>query len=168
MLTSVKETDPVPLTFNAIFLGNTPIRIDPTEGDQDAENANLLVGQTFGSTSDSLAARWVSFTSVNRGGNATALDQNNNTANDRARIDNGSGPVTYTFDATAIYEGVITYMDGTPSATLDLVLVQMTNGDLYLVPSPTANPHQYRPDGGCRPRHHPDRTGGQHLYRHGN
>jgi hypothetical protein len=128
----------VPLTFNAIFLGNTAIRIDPTEGDQDAENASLLVGQTFGSTADSLAARWVSFTSVNRGGNATALDQNNNVVNDRARIDNGSGPVTYTFDATAVYQGVLTYMDGTSSATLDLVLVQMTNGDLYLVPSPTA------------------------------
>jgi hypothetical protein len=125
------------LTFNAIFLGNTAIRIDPTEGDLDAENANLLVGQTFGSTADSLAARWVSFTSVNRGGNATALDQNNTVVNDRATIDNGSGPVTYTFDATSIYRGVLTYMDGTSSATLDLVLVQMTNGDLYLVPSPT-------------------------------
>jgi hypothetical protein len=128
----------LPLTFNAIFLGNTATRIDPTEGDQDAENANLLVGQTFGSTADSLAARWVSFTSVNRGGNATALDQNNNVVNDRATINNGSGPVTYTFDATSIYQGVLTYMDGTSSATLDLVLVQMTNGDLYLVPSPTA------------------------------
>ena len=126
----------MPLTFNAIFLGNTTTRIDPTEGNTRAENANLLVGRSFGSTADSLAGRWVSFTSVNRGGNATALDQNNNIVNDQVRIDNGSGPVTYTFDATAIYRGVLTYMDGTSSATLDLVLAQMTNGDLYLVPAP--------------------------------
>ena len=68
----------MPLTFNAIFLGNTAIRIDPTEGDLDAENASLLVGQTFGSTADSLAARWVSFTSVNRGGNATTAPMPHN------------------------------------------------------------------------------------------
>lgn len=127
----------MPLTFNAIYLGNSSIQLDPTEGNQIAENASLFVNQTFGGVGNALAGNWVSFTSVNNGGVATALDMNNNTVNDQAIINDGSGPVTYTFDGTSVYNGVITYIDGTTSGTLQFVLVQMTNGDLYLVPSPT-------------------------------
>ena len=129
----------MPLTFNAIFLDNSGIELDPTEGNNVAENANLFVGQTFGGPGAALAGQWVSFTSVNNGGVANALDMNNNIVTDQAIIDNGSGPVTYDFDGTAVWSGTLTYIDGTSSAPgLQLVLVQMTNGDLYLVPRPTA------------------------------
>lgn len=128
----------MPLTFNAIFLGNSTTLIDPFEGDTDAERANLLVGQTFGTTSRWLAGQWVSFTSVNIGGNATALDQNNNVVNDQATITRDGVSTTFTFDGTAIYNVRITYGDGSQSALVPLVVVQMTNGDLYAVPSPTA------------------------------
>ena len=128
----------MPLTFNAIYLGNPGIFLDPTEGNDVAENAALFVGQTFGGPGEGLSSQWVSFTSVNNGGNSTALDMNNSVVNDQAIIDNGSGPVAYVFDGTAVFSGVITYVDGTTSATdLQFVLVQMTNGDLYLVPRPT-------------------------------
>ena len=131
----------MPLTFNAIFLGNSPVSIDPTEGNDVAENAALFANETFGGPGAALAGNWVSFTSVNTGGVANALDMNNAVANDQAIIDSGSGPVTYDFDGTAIYTGTITFIDGTvanPSPPLQFVLAQMTNGDLYIVPRPTA------------------------------
>jgi hypothetical protein len=128
----------MPLTFNAIYLGNSPIALDPTEGNNLAENAGLFVGQTFGGPGAALAGQWVSFTSVNNGGVASALDMNNSVVNDQAIINNGSGPVTYVFDGTSVYNGFITYIDGSTSGSVPFVLVQMTNGDLYLVPSPTS------------------------------
>lgn len=137
----------MPLTFNAIFLGNSTTLIDPFEGDTDAERANLLVGQTFGTTSRWLAGQWVSFTSVNIGGKATALDQNNNVVNDQATITRDGVSTTFTFDGTAIYNVRITYGDGSQSALVPLVVVQMTNGDLYAVPSP---PQARRPTRPCR------------------
>lgn len=128
----------MPLTFNAFFLGNTAIRIDPTEGNQVAENANLLVGATYGGVQNSLVNGIVSFTAQNVGGTAAALDMNNNLANDIARTNATGSLVNYTFDGTSIYNATITYTDGTSSAMVPLVIVQMTNGDLYAVPSPTA------------------------------
>lgn len=127
----------MPLTFNAIFLGNSAVSLDPTEGNNVAENANLFVGQTFGGPGAALAGNWVSFTSVNNGGVVDALDMNNNVVNDQAIINNGSGPVTYVFDGTSVFNATITYIDGSTSASVPVVIVQMTNGDLYLVPSPT-------------------------------
>lgn len=128
----------MPLTFNAIFLGNRTTALDPTEGNTTAENAFLFVNQTFGTTSQWLAGQWVSFTSVNLGGNATALDQNNNVINDRATITRDGVSTTQTFDGTAVFNARFTYGNGTLSAQVPVVIVQMTNGDMYLVPSPTA------------------------------
>lgn len=126
----------MPLTFSAIFLGNFATQIDPSEGNTTAENAAALVGQTFGSISAPLTARLVDFTSVNLGGTATVLEQNNLIANDQAQIFNGTTTVTRTFDAGVNYRGLITYVDGSQSATnITLSIVQMTNGDLYLVPA---------------------------------
>lgn len=127
------------LTFNAIFLGNSATQLDPTEGNDLAEGAGFFATQTFGGPGNALAGQWVSFTSVNNGGVATALDMNNSVVNDLAIINDGSGPVTYTFDGTSVFFGFITYIDGSTSPlNLQMVLVQMTNGDLYLVPRPTA------------------------------
>ena len=125
----------MPLTFNAIFLGNRTTVLDPTEGNTTAENANLFVGQTFGTASQWLAGNWVSFTSVNVGGTAGVLDQNNNLANDQVQITRDGVTSTFTFDATATFNARITYGDGSQSGRVQLVLVQMTNGDMYLVPS---------------------------------
>lgn len=126
-------------TFNAIFLGTSSIVLDPTEGNTTAENAASFVGTTFGSLTNSLAGNWVSFTSVDRSGTAAILDQANATFRpDQATIVRNGVTSTYTFDATSVYTGVITYSNGTTSAPLEFVVVQMTNGNLYLVPSPTA------------------------------
>jgi len=45
----------MPTTFGVFFLGNSA-DIDPTEGNTNAENAANIVGSTFGSSTDPLAA----------------------------------------------------------------------------------------------------------------
>ncbi|AMY70045.1 Hint domain-containing protein [Frigidibacter mobilis] len=127
------------LTFKALYVGNSATQLDPVEGNDTAEGGNDFAKATFGAKGNALAGNWVSFTSVDRGGYADILDMNNSKSNDQAIIDNGSGPVTYTMDGTAIFLGYITYNDGTVSAKdLPFVLVQMSNGDLYIMPSKQA------------------------------
>lgn len=126
----------MPTRFNAIYLG-TFASIDPYEGNTLAEDANTLVGTTFGSSSNRLYNQIVSFRSNDRNSNGF-LDQNNSLSNDRAYIDSGSGEVRYTFDATSRYYATITYKDGTVEEDVLVVVGQMTNGRLYLVPSPNA------------------------------
>lgn len=126
----------MPMTFAAIYLGSFSPRIDRAEGNGVAENASALVGQSFGSVAAPLTGRHVEFTSVNVGGAAGVLDQNNRAANDQAAIFDGRSTIRHTFDAGANYNGQITYVDGSVSDTdITLSIVQMANGDLYLVPA---------------------------------
>ena len=125
-------------TFNWIYLGTGPI-IDPTEGNYDAENAAALVGGTYGSAGDPLYTHITSATMVNRGGEATALDQNNSASNDRFTTDIGAGTQTFTFDASVIYDATVTYADGT-TGTITAVIVQDTTGRLFLAPETLTAP----------------------------
>lgn len=126
-------------TFNWIYLGTTSTRIDPTEGNDNAERANRLVGDTYGSAGDPLHTHIASATMINNGGNATALDQNNNNANDQFSTDIGAGTQTFTFDASVIYDTTVTYADGT-TGTVTMVLVQATTGQLFLAPEQVLTP----------------------------
>jgi hypothetical protein len=126
----------MPLTYRGFFLGTGP-ELDTVEGNSLVENASAIVGQTYGSAGDALVNDVVTITSVNVGGSATALDQDNNAANDIARIDDGSGPVDYVFDSVAAFGVTITYIDGT-TANVTAVIFQTVDGRLYAVPSPTA------------------------------
>jgi hypothetical protein len=125
----------MPLTYNGFFLG-TWADLDPTEGNNTAENAASLNGQTFGAPGQALANNIVSITAQNVGGNPTALDQNNAAANDRVIVDDGNGPVTYTFDSAVLYNATLTYIDGT-TASVQAIVFQTTTGELFLAPSPT-------------------------------
>ena len=127
----------MPTTFNWIYLGRTGA-LDPTEGDSDAENANNLVTTTWGSTGSPLYDRIRTVTTIDNGGAAGALDNNNNVVNDQFITDIGAGPQTFTFDTNVVYSVTITYSDGT-SATISGVLVQSTSGDLFFAPEITAN-----------------------------
>lgn len=129
----------MPTTFNWIYLGTTTVVLDPTEGNPNAENANLLVTQTFGSAANPLYTRITQATMVNLGGNATALDQDNTAANDQFTTDIGAGLQTFSFDASVIYNATVTYANGT-SATVTAVIVQDTAGNLFLAPEPAAAP----------------------------
>jgi hypothetical protein len=95
------------------------------------------VGQTYGSAGDPLYTHIASATMINNGGQATALDQNNNVSNDQFTTDIGAGVQTFTFDASVIYNATVTYADGT-TGTVTMVLAQSTAGHLFLAPEPAA------------------------------
>ena len=126
-------------TWDSFYLGRHR-RIDPREGNFTAEDADVLLGMTFGSSGDPLADNIVSVTTDNRGGSSTALDQNNGAANDRFETDLGNGTRSYRFDAATAYEATIEYADGT-TATAVVVVYQSTNGHTFIAPglSATAN-----------------------------
>ena len=127
----------MPTTFNVISLGIQAI-IDPTEGNETAENASALVGQTFGSAAaplhqniQTLAPGTTGFT----GGTVDAYDQNNSVSSDTFTIDGGS---EQTFDAVVAYNITVTYSDGT-SANILGGLFQDTVGNTYVAPLSGAN-----------------------------
>ena len=74
-------------TFNWIYLG-TAASIDPTEGNSNAENASILVGQTYGSTTAPLFDQGRTFspgsTGYTGGANNWAYDTNNSTSTTEA------------------------------------------------------------------------------------
>ena len=130
----------MPTTFNVISLGNSA-SIDTTEGNQTAENASSLVGQTFGGPSDALVNDIVSFSSTGAGfsgGGSTYYDMNNSVSNDTFSIDGGP---SQTFDGTSVYNATLTYLDGTTS-TISAVVFQDTDGNTYLAPEFSANSDQ--------------------------
>lgn len=124
----------MPTTFNAFYLG-TFDDIDPTEGkrNQSSENADQLRNRTFGSSSDGLFDHIVSFRTDDRNNNGY-LEQNKFASNDHAFINYGNGEVDLIFDGGATYNTTITYKDGSTVNT-QLVVVQMTTGELFVVPS---------------------------------
>jgi hypothetical protein len=124
------------LTYFGFYLGSGSL-IDPTEGNTLAESAGNLVGQSYGASGNPLADHVVTITSQNAGGVATALDQNNNAANDGFSVSDGSTTTNYTFDAAAQYGVTITYVDGSTAAVTGIVF-QATDGSLFLAPGITA------------------------------
>lgn len=131
----------MPTTFNVIYLG-VLADIDTSEGDNVAENAASLVGLTIGSYGDALSGRIQSFSPVGGGRRFDSdfnsyYDQNDSTP-ERFRIDGGD---TQDFDATAIYDATITYLDGT-TAEITAVLFQDTEGRTYLAPEVADNADQ--------------------------
>ena len=111
--------------------------MDPTEGNQTAENAGSFVGQTYGSSGAPLSGKITTVTTIDNGGTAGALDMNNNLVNDQFSTTSGGTTTTFTFDATAVFNATLTYADGT-TATVSAVISQDTAGNLYLAPDPAA------------------------------
>ncbi|MEZ5778405.1 MAG: Hint domain-containing protein [Paracoccaceae bacterium] len=128
----------MPTTFNWIYLGVSGTQLDPTENNTVAENAASFVGSTYGSVSDPLFTHVVSATMIDNGGTSGVLDQNNTLSNDQFTTDIGSGPQTFTFDASVIYNATITYANGT-TATVTAVIAQDDAGHLFLAPEFTLN-----------------------------
>ncbi|MCG7518161.1 Hint domain-containing protein [Ruegeria sp. Ofav3-42] len=121
-------------TFNAIFLGQLAI-IDPTEGNNTAENAGALVGQTFGSPGDPLLNDAVVWSPVGNTGGTYENDANVDF--DFFAIDGA----TTLFDAAVAYNATITYVDGT-TANITAVIAQDVFGNTFLVPEFSANSDQ--------------------------
>ncbi|MCZ4351232.1 Hint domain-containing protein [Roseovarius aestuarii] len=128
----------MPTTFNWIYLGNEPLVLDPTEGNSNAENAELFVGQSYGSAGDPLYRHISSATTIDNGGASGALDMNNNATNDAFSTNIGNGTQTFTFDGLSVFDATITYVNGT-TAEVTAVLAQSTTGELFLVPEVSSN-----------------------------
>jgi len=124
----------MPTTFNVISIGNLT-DIDTTEGNNNAENADALVGMTFGGVGDSLVNDFVEFSPV---GNPGSVYDQDNSPNDQFSIDGGAAQ---TFDSSVIYNATVTYIDGTTD-TVTMVLLQDTSGNTYLAPEFSANADQ--------------------------
>lgn len=128
----------MPTTFNVFQLGIRP-SIDPTEGNQTAENAGALVGLTFGAPGSPLLNSAAVLTpGAFNGGTANVYDMNNSLSNDTFSINGGP---FQTFDGTAIYNATITYLDGT-TATITAVIFQDTAGNTYWAPEFSPNTDQ--------------------------
>ena len=123
----------MPTTFNWIYLGQSSLVLDPTEGNSNAEGASLFANMVFGSAGDPLFQHVTRTTTIDNGGAVGALDMNNLASNDQFTTDIGNGPQTFTFDGLSTYNATITYTDGTTAAFL-AVLVQDTTGQLFIAP----------------------------------
>ena len=128
----------MPPTFTVFSLGVLPF-IDPIEGNNNAEGANLLLNLTFGSQGNALLNQAVTLTPLSfAGGNATAYDMDNLVSNDTFSINGGPPQI---FDGVAAYGATITYINGT-TANITAVIFQDTAGNTYWAPQITANPSQ--------------------------
>ena len=117
-------------TFDVISLGNFA-SIDPTEGNTVAESSSVLVGETMGSAGSPLYENIQTLSLVDSSGGFNSLyEQDNNTANDTFSIDGGPAQI---FDASAVYNVTITYLNGA-TETVSLILFQDTAGNTYLSP----------------------------------
>lgn len=128
----------MPEEFVVFSLGQLDL-IDPTEGNNTAEDADLLEGLTFGGIGDALLNSAQTFTAGSTGfgaGSSTSYDQDN--AGDTFSI-NG-GPDQF-FDAAVAYQATITYIDGT-TEDITAVVFQDTAGNTYLAPEFSPNQDQ--------------------------
>ena len=116
-------------TFNTVYLGVFPI-IDPTEGNELAENASALLGNY-----NDFQATDVMEMSLVSSASGIRYQQNNNIASDTYTITDSDGNVTtHTFDAGAAYNATVTYIDGTVSNSEILGVIQDEVGNTWLVP----------------------------------
>lgn len=130
----------MPTTFKVFSLGNHA-RIDTTEGNSTAENANILVGESFGENGSPLMDQIQMFASAGNGhlgGSGSSYDSNNNVSNDQFSIDDGA---PQTFDSLAVYNATLTFTDGT-TAEITAVVFQDTDGNTYLAPEMSDNSDQ--------------------------
>lgn len=117
-------------TFDVLYLGQFAA-LDPTEGNDVAENVNLLVGMTFGGAGDPLVDDFYQFSKAT---NQSAIYRMNNARGyDSFNVSYNGTNYTLNLDATVTYNALITYVDGT-TATITAVVFQDTNGYTFLAP----------------------------------
>lgn len=131
----------MPTTFNVISLGIGP-DMDTLEGNEVAENDDLLRGLTFGSASAPLRENIVEFspgsTGFSGGETSNSYDADNSFGDDTFSIDGGPDQI---MDMTMVYNATLTYTDGTTD-TITAVVFQDTAGNLYLAPESVQNSDQ--------------------------
>ncbi|MBO9453822.1 Hint domain-containing protein [Paracoccus sp. R12_1] len=137
----------MPTTWDALYMGRIATNIDTTEGNNLAENRNATSvlgtygnGGNRGGLTQPLYDSVATITTQDNVTPSTSLTANNTGgAFDFFQADrNGDGtPENYNFDGLFSYNATLNYFDGTTSNSVVLV-AQMTNGDMYLVPPSSA------------------------------
>lgn len=120
-------------SWNALYLGNAG-DIDSYEGDLYAEGASNILG-SYGSPGDPLYDHIVDVV-VNDADDDTDINSDNYDfwSPDAMTVDG----VAHTLDSGVVYNATLTYADGS-TANITAVVIQTTDGDLYLAPEMTAN-----------------------------
>jgi hypothetical protein len=121
-------------TFNVLYLGNFA-SIDTAEGNDVAENADSLVGMSFGGPGDALLNNFQSLSQDSFGDVSTRYSSDQFQESNFFSID-GGGPQL--FDASAVYNATITYTDGT-TADVSIKVFQDWMGNTYAAPERWAN-----------------------------
>ncbi|MBS1302239.1 Hint domain-containing protein [Loktanella sp. SALINAS62] len=128
-------------TFEVIYLGQLAIIDSEQNNEETAENADALAGPTaiYGSETDPLYNQIGTLTPERLlEDDNDSYDVDNVGGYDSFSIDGGSAQL---FDAVAIYNATITYIDGT-TADITAVVFQDVNGNTYLAPELTLNSDQ--------------------------
>lgn len=121
-------------TTNVLSLGSFA-ELDTNESTTGANRANLMVGQTFGTTDNPLWATRVQMT-MNDGNNNSTIPFGDKTPNPTEYIAIGDPPgPPLAIDAGVRYNATITYWDGT-TATGTVRVLQDGQGNLYILPPP--------------------------------
>ena len=120
-------------TYDLLYLGNAA-DIDSDETDLEAEDAVDLLG-TYGTNANPLANNIVSAV-IDDADSDSSINTDNDffAASETVTIDS----IPKVMDSGVVYNATITYMDGT-TATITAVVMQATDGDLYLFPELSAN-----------------------------
>ncbi|SEN33697.1 Hemolysin-type calcium-binding repeat-containing protein [Loktanella fryxellensis] len=128
----------MPTSYEVIFLGQLSIIDSQANNEETAENAGGILG-TYGTTGTPLFNNVRTLTAERQTeDDNNSYDVDNFGGYDSFRI-NGGAPQN--FDAVAIYNATITYIDGT-TASITAVVFQDVNGRTYLAPELTANADQ--------------------------
>lgn len=119
----------MPTRLIKVFHLGTFSDIDTNESNSQTENAGSFVGQTYGSASNPLSSSIEELTLDDANGNGTILDDEFGATSDSLIYEGTSAAL----DSTQSYNVTLTYTDGT-SATSVVVLVQDTDGRVFLIP----------------------------------
>lgn len=120
-------------TYNMFYFGNhADIDVNETDGGT-SEFADDLRG-TYGDANSPMYNRIVRVQANNTNGDTTLQDNDGGGTPETYTI-NGQ---TYALDSTQVYNATVFFTDGT-SGTFTAVVVQLTNGDVYLAPEFAVN-----------------------------
>ncbi len=114
--------------FSTIFLGNFA-DIDTDESNSTTESEASLLG-THGGPGDKLAGH---ITSVTTDSSDNILFEDSVSTADTWSYDTGAGPQVTDLDSVVYFTSTVTYTDGTSASNVLLNVVQMTNGDVFIL-----------------------------------
>ena len=129
-------------TFNVLFLGNL-VDLDTNEGNYVAENADALVGMTFGSQDAPIQDSYYEFSKVsNQNGYYRTDNSGRGDTYDDFRVTAQDGTsYVLEMDSTVVYNATLTYMNG-ETAQITAVVFQDRYGNTFLAPEYSENQDQ--------------------------